>query len=189
MTGGNTDHYTTADLRGANFEELYAGSCQRTRATGAPGALGLDLGLSSGRPTGPRGTPGALDIEPGAPRAGRRGSGCAGGPGGPAWGLHGPAGGAAGAPAALGVEPGIPAGRPAARPLHHTARITRRARTLHHSGAAGHADLHRRCAENSAAGNRARVFRVTGGNTDHYTTADLRGANFDELCAGGLSAH
>ena len=25
----------------------------------------------------------------------------------------------------------------------------------------------------SAAGNRTRVFRVTGGNTNHYTTADL----------------
>ena len=29
-------------------------------------------------------------------------------------------------------------------------------------------------AKTSAAGNRTRVFRVTGGNTDHYTTAELR---------------
>ena len=27
---------------------------------------------------------------------------------------------------------------------------------------------------NSAAGNCTRVFRVTGGNTNHYTTADLK---------------
>ena len=128
----------------------------------AVSALGLQLrqGPSdsiSGCPRGGRRAPeahkGLWTSSPEPPGAGRRGSGCAGGPGGPAWGLHGPAGGAAGAPAALGVEPGIPAGRPAARPLHHTARITRRARTLHHSGAAGHADLHRKCAENSTAGN------------------------------------
>ena len=30
-----------------------------------------------------------------------------------------------------------------------------------------------RASSNSAAGNWTRVFRVTGGNTDHYTTADL----------------
>ena len=41
---------------------------------------------------------------------------------------------------------------------------------------------------NSAAGNCTRVFRVTGGNTDHYTTTDLGNAHeklTDSACSAG----
>ena len=41
---------------------------------------------------------------------------------------------------------------------------------------------------NSAAGDRTRAFRVTGGNTDHYTTTDLRIAHEQSIpCACGTS--
>ena len=35
--------------------------------------------------------------------------------------------------------------------------------------------------QNSAAGNWTRVFRVTGGNTHHYTTADAGDQQIDKL--------
>ena len=41
-------------------------------------------------------------------------------------------------------------------------------------GSSANSSSDQQCSANSAAGNSTRVFRVTGGNTNHYTTADLQ---------------
>ena len=128
----------------------------------AVSALGLQVRQGpwdsiSGCPRGGRRAPeahqGLWTSSPEPPGAGRRGSGCAGG---------------------SGVRPGASTGRPAGpqvhqrpwesspgsprggrRPGHSTTRRVSRAEPALCITAAqrGHADLHRRCAENSAAGN------------------------------------